>query len=277
MRRILAVLSVVLGMALPAAGQGLLNTQGIAGVTVGGSSVSVTVSLPGGLGADVTLSFEDVSGLSLVNLGASARLVNPLDPALLARLPGGVVPALPVLLRIEPPPTGSLTFHGIATLEIHTHNLVYVPGSRLRLFSAPLGGAFEDVTVAMGPGSYRARADKGGFSEFLIVSDTRTVDQVITYKLDRLEDVLDEYTASIPGSLYDDLEDRLAAAKAAYVSGATADAIEEVDGFLTVVEQHSGTEIPDVWRSARDRNNVAGYLRAGAMTLRFSLELKRGL
>jgi hypothetical protein len=277
MRRILAILAFVLPVALPAAGQGLLGlgTQGIASATVSGSSISVTVALPGGLGADLTLSFEDVSGLSLASLGVSARLINPLDPVLLARLPGGVAPALPVMLRIEPPLTGPLTFTGIASLEIHTHNLLYTAGCPLRLFSAPVGGAFQDITVAMGPGSYRAVGNKGGFSEFLIVSDTRPVDPVITLKLDRLEGMLDDYTASIPGPLYDDLEARLDAVRAEFTQGDTLAAIAEVDGFLAVVEQHSGTEIPDVWRSARDLKNVAGYLRAEAGTLRFSLALKQ--
>ena len=39
------------------------------------------------------------------------------------------------------------------------------------------------------------------------------------------------------------------------------------------MEDHSGSDIPEVWRAARDLDNVAGYLRAGADTLRFSLNL----
>ena len=61
----------------------------------------------------------------------------------------------------------------------------------------------------MGAGSYRARGTRGGFSEFLIVPDLRPVDQVIAAKLDRLEQMLDGYEASMPGSVYDDLEERL--------------------------------------------------------------------
>lgn len=268
MRRIIpALLVLVLCTALPAAGQGIVNP------TISGNSISVTVSLPGGLGADLTLSFEEVTGLSLANLGLSAQVINPLDPLFLARLPASVAPALPVLLRIEPPVTGALSFTGIATLDLHTHNLHYVPGSPLRQFSAPLGGKFEDVTVAMGPGSYRAQATKGGFSEFLIVVDLRPLNQVIALKFDRLEQLLDNYEGLMPGSVYDDLEELLDAAHAEYVGGDTAGAIAEIDDFLDLVEQHSGTDLPDVWRSARDLKNVAGYLRASAMTLRFSLAL----
>jgi hypothetical protein len=125
----------------------------------------------------------------------------------------------------------------------------------------------------MGPGSYRTRANRGGFSEFLIVADLRSLGQVIEGKFDHLEQALDQYEDSMPGSVYYDLEERLEAARAAYAGGATQDAIEEVDDFLDIVELHSGTDVPDVWRAARDVENVAGYLRAGATTLRFSLAL----
>jgi hypothetical protein len=271
MRRISALLVLLLCTALPAAGQGIVNS------TITGSSIEVTVSLPGGLGADVSLSFEEVTGLSLANLGLSAQVVNTLSPAFRARLPNSVLPVLPLLLRIEPPANGSLTFSGVTDIDIHTHNLLFAIGTPLRFFSAPLGGKFEDVTAAMGPGSYRARATKGGFSEFLIVADLRPRNQVIAAKFDRLDELLNQYQGSMSASVYADLEDRLEAAHADYIGGSAQAAIAELDGFLAVVEQHSGTDIPDVWRSARDLQNVAGYLRGAALTLRFSLGLKSTL
>jgi len=267
MRRILACLTLVLAAAVPAAGQG---------ISLSGNTITITISKPGGLGADLSLTFEDVTGLSLANLGLSVQVVNPLDPALRARLPGAAI-GLPLLLRIEPPVSGGLSFRGIASFDIHTHNLLYFPGSPLRLFTAHEGGMFEDFTAAMGAGSYRARGSTGGFSEFLIVVDLRSLNQVIASKFDRLEEELDEYATEMPASLYEDLSGRLAAARSDFAHGATLQAIQKLDGFSTVVEQHSGTDIPDVWRSARDVDNVAGYLRAGAMTLRFSLGLKSGL
>jgi hypothetical protein len=271
MRRISTLLLLVLGTALPAAGQGIINPQ------IDGNSISVEISLPGGIGADVSISFAEVTGLSLENLGVSAELANLLDPAFLARLPNGVLPALPLLLRIEPPAAGALSFSGVAEIDIHTHNLNYVPGTPLRFFSAPLGGKFEDVTTAMGAGSYRAQATKGGFSEFLIVLDLRPQGQVVAHKFNRLEGMLDAYEDSMPGSVYDDLEESLAAARAAWNRGARQAAIAEINEFLDLVEEHAGTDIPDVWRAARDVKNVAGYLREGALTLRFSLGLQGGL
>lgn len=276
MSRILACFALASLTILPAAE----SSPQIAGAGVSGSSVSIAVplSLPGGLAADLTLSFEQVAGLSLESLGLSAHVIDPNDLALLVRLPGGSIPTgFPVLLRIEPPATGGLSFNGIVRLEIHTGNLHYVSGSPLRLFAAPLGGPFHDITVDMGAGSYRARGTEGGFSEFLLVADPRPVDQVITGKLDRLEEILDANAGTMPGPLYADLAARLASIRARHAAGATGDAIEEVDDFLDLVEQRSGGTIPDLWRATRDRVNVAGLLRAGAMTLRFSLRLKANL
>ena len=271
MRRIVpALLVLVLCSALPVAGQGILNP------TISGNTVSLEVSL-GGIGIDVTLTFEQVTGLSLENLGLSAHLVNPLSPAFRARLPNGVLVALPVILRIEPPANGSLSFTGVTEIDIHTHNINFYLNTPVRFFSAPVGGPFEDVTAAMGSGSYRARATKGGFSDFLIVLDLRSLNTVVNSKFDRLEDLLDGYHGSMPGSVYYDLEERLEDARIAWMFGNKQAAIAEIDGFLEVVEEHSGTDIPNVWRAARDVENAAGYLRGAALTLRFSLGLKGGL
>jgi hypothetical protein len=272
MRRIPVLLALILCAALPAAGQGTVGTP-----TISGSSISLNVSVLGGYDADLTLSFEDVQGLTLSNLGLSVHLVSLTDSTLLARLPSSVVPALPLLLRIEPPATGTLSFEGIATLELHTEDLQFTAGTPLRLFSAPLNGTFKDITAENGAGSYRTRGTTGGFSEFLIVSDTRSLSSVIALKFDKLEDLLEEYEGDMPGSVYDDLEEILADAETAYAGGSTNQAIQEIDDFLELVEDRSGTDIPDVWRAARDLDNVAGYLRAGAETLRFSLRLKRAL
>jgi hypothetical protein len=68
-------------------------------------------------------------------------------------------------------------------------------------------------------------------------------------------------------ALLDEAED-------AYAAGQTVQAIAKVEAFAATVKQHSGSGIPDVWRSARDLANAAGELRAAASTLRFSLLLK---
>jgi hypothetical protein len=272
MNKILAFLLLVLCAALPAAGATTGGVGVVSAPLLGLGSGNISVSL---LGTDVELEFENVTGLNLLTLGLSVHLVNPFDPAFRARLPAGTgLSALPVLLRIEPPVWGGLSFRGVTSLEVHTHLLPYLPASPLRIFSAPLGGQFRDVTAYMGPGSYRARGTMGGFSEFLIALDLRPIDQVIATKVSALEDILEGYESTMPGSVYDDLEDRLEAIATDITNDDLEDAIDKVDDFLEEVEDHSGTDIPNQWRAARDRQNVAGYLRAAALTLRFSLALK---
>ena len=58
-------------------------------LTISGDQATGTIQLPGGVGADLSITFEDVVGLNPTALGVSAALVDPLDPVLLARLGGG--------------------------------------------------------------------------------------------------------------------------------------------------------------------------------------------
>jgi hypothetical protein len=254
------------------------QAQGVTGITVSGNEARATVALAGGVGADLTLTFENASGLTAQSVGLSAQLVNPSNLALLSRLPGAGVSipaAFAVLLAVEPPTLGGLSFQGVVTLELHTHQLGYVAGSPLRLFASSGGGAFVDTTESIGAGSYRARSQRGSFSEFLIVADTRPASVVIESKLDAVDALLDAHAAALGSSLLADLRETIEEARAEEASGDSAAAIEAVEQFAETVEAASGT-IPNVWRARRDTTNVAGLLRAAAATLRFSLALENG-
>jgi hypothetical protein len=264
-------------VAVPAAGQAIGSPLG------SGSSVTLPLALPGGITGELTVSFESVTGLTPDNLGVSAQLVSPADPVLGARLPATVsIPAgFPVLVRIEPTPAGGLAFTGIVSIQIRTPNLPST-ADVLRLFAAPLGGVFADITAVREKApqlnwdtSYRALGSKGGFSEFLIVADPTPLDQAIGAKLNRLDQILADNAGAIPEALRADLAADLAAVRAHSLPGDEAAAIQDLDVFLATVEQHSGADIPNVWRAARDRVNVAGLLRAGGETLRFSLRLRQ--
>jgi hypothetical protein len=267
MHRALGWFLLILIVALAASGQGLLG-----GLLGGGKSISLLLSLPTLL-SSLTTTFEQVSGLSLTTLGVSVIPVLPGDPALLARLPEGVTiaPELPLLIRIEPPPTGGLSFSGITRIQLLAPGLLLPQSAPTRMYAAPNGGRFEDYTDDTAS-AYRVIGARGGFSEFLLVRDPTPFGQVITGKLDRLSQLLTDHAAAIPAPVLADLQTELAAARTHYTQGDPAAAIDDVDDFLDTVEQHSGGgEIPDVWRAARDLVNVAGQLRATARTLRFSL------
>lgn len=252
--------------------------QGIAGVVVDGNELRAQISLPGGIGADLSLTFEQAVGLSAANVGLSASLVSPLDTTLLSRLTQAAVPAaFPVLIRIEPPAEGGLSFSGPVTIALHTHNLVYLTGTLLRLYAAPLGGEFEDITSYVGSGSYRCRGTKGSFSEFLILVDLRPLSLTLREKLERLDETLEENEAIIEPAVYSQLTALAAQIRSACEAGNKSLAISRTNQFLTLVVANSGSAIPDVWRSSRDLVNAAGLLRAAGETLRFSLGLKSNL
>lgn len=270
------VIPFVLVAALPACSA--VRGQGVVDLVVGEDSVSAAIELAGGIAAELEIVFEDVVGLSADSLGLAAALVDPLDPDLVARLPDPLritIPAaFPVLIEIEPPADGPLTFSGAASIDLHTHNLAYSGSSLLRLFSADEGGTFQDMTRSQGIGSYRTGGTKGGFSEFLVVTDARANQSVIQAKFDALDALLDSLASLIDPAVLADLDSRLSAAETAFLAGLTLDAIAEMEAFEDIVAANSGGAIPDVWRAAGDLVNAAGELRSAAATLVFSLTVK---
>ena len=238
-----------------------------------GPTYSTTLAV-GALQVELSLQFEQAIGATAENLGVSARLVSATE--LIGRLPAGVsVPSgLPVLVAIEPPASGALTFTGPATIELHTHALSYSP--TLLLFKSSDGGPFRDITQSVGMGSHRVRGSSGGFSEFLILVDPRPPASVVDGKLQRLAALLAEHEEAMPPEVADALAARLLAAQSAWSLGNALGAIAEVNAFSEAVQAASGGSIPNVWRSSRDLVNVAGELRAAAGTLRFSLSLAGG-
>jgi hypothetical protein len=271
-RHVVAGTALVLGLA-PS-----VFAQAIIPLTISGREATGTIALPGGIGAELSISFEEVVGLNPAALEVSAELVNPLDLELRLRLGGGglILPpvAFPVLLRIEPSAESALTFSGTVAVSLHTHNLNLLPNLPLGLHSAPVGGPFRDVTQSEGIGSYRAGGTGGGFSEFLIVVDLRPINTVINGKFDAAQALLNAHDDAIPASVLDGLQGHLTQARLFHQLGQTQAAIGQVTAFSALVKAHSGSEIPDVWRANDPRVNVAGLLRAAADTLKFSLNRK---
>lgn len=290
--------SVVKSLAFMAAGVAALAAAPAASaqvpvpLTVTGNSARALVDLPGGFGVELTLTFEQVVGLHPRALEVTAALVDPSDPALIGRLPAPVPPAgglpggptgavtipaaLPVLLRVSPPSSSALSFEGVASVSLYTHNLQLEPSMPLALYKAHDGGPFSDITVSEGRGSYRAGGSTGDFSEFLIVMDTRPIDIVIGEKFTALQALLDEHSAALPALLADNLAQRLARAQAFYQGGLLLLAMTEVRGFSRTVATQSGADVPNVWRANCGGANVAGLLRSAADTLRFSIDRKAG-
>jgi hypothetical protein len=280
MSKFLGVLFLLLAFSLPAAGQ-----------APAAGSLSVPISLSGLLGGllgtvtgQLNVSFESVDGLTSSHLGASSQLISLLDTLLSGRLSAALslLSGFPVLARIEPTPAGGLAFTGVTTIEMVTASIPLLSGSP-RLFTAPVGGgAFQDITtglVSSGSGanrSYRVQGTSGGFSEFLVVLDTTPVTTVIGSKLDRLGSILAANSGAMPTGVQSDLAAQLATVRSHSAAGSEATAISDLDSFIASVRSHAGTDIPNLWRSARDVTNVAGQLIAAAQTLQFSFQQRQG-
>ena len=231
----------------------------------------------GGIGADLKIVFENVVGLTSSAFDVTATLVNPLDPALLSRLPlgGGVgIPAgYPVVVQISPSASSGLSFEGVYIVSFHTHNLHLDPNLPFSLFKSYDGGPFKDITKSEGRGSFRDDGSGGDFSEFLITIDLQPVDSVVAGKFDDVQALLTNNADSISPDVLATLQADLSSARSLYQSGAIREAISAMTVFSRYVKAHSGEDIPDVWRAnCSPLVNVAGLLRSGANTLKFSLD-----
>lgn len=259
-------------------GAGPANGAPSIAVEIEGNTLTADLAFPSGVSADITVTFENAIGLSADSIGLSAELIDVTDPGLLTRLPDtltSVPAAFPVMITIEPPVDQGLSFTETATVEIHTHHLTLVTNTPLRLFKAPLGGAFRDITETIGAGSIRSRGRTGGFSQFLIIADLRSHDVVANLKLDGLEDLVAQ--PEVDDALAATLQTHLDAARTDLNAGNYLGAIDHVEDFMDDVEANSGTGLPNIWRASRDLDNVAGDMMGGASSLRFTLRMANSL
>lgn len=259
----------------------LLSTQTVASeplsIDIQGNKVEAVIHLPGGISADITLQFENTVGLTKDSLGLSAELIDVTSLSILERLPDvtNIAPplAFPMMITIEPKADSGFAFSGLATVDIHTHNLEYTAATPLRFFKAPLNGEFKDITVTMGSGSYRARGNIGGFSQFIIAADLRAPMVVVNKKFNDLQTALNDFAPQINSDVYTQLLQDLADINQLILLQEYNAASNKLNAFKRSVNDNRGNNIPDVWRSSRDIRNVAGELMAYANTLRFSLRL----
>lgn len=243
-------------------------------VAASGETATVQVKLLGQSLADVTLSFDDATGLSPASLGVSAQLL-PDASSLVARLPDAQLTqlpqALPLLVTIEPPVNGGLSFDRTVRVEIHTHLLSYAPGSSFRLFKAERGGDFRDISDEISSGSVRARGTTGGFSQFLILADLRQTGTVVAEKTDWLRDRID----LLPASERPPFTAHLDAVEASLASGDFAGATTALDLFRARAADRAGNPLDATWQPGSAQPNHAGELISGAATLKFSVEYLR--
>jgi hypothetical protein len=217
--------------------------------------------------------FDTATGLTPAALNIQARVVDPTDPALLARLPAGLplsIPAaFPVLVSVHPVASSGVQFANAARVEMYTKVLTFSTDSSYRLYKAPAGGAFADLTSAVLPGSIRMRARTGSFSDFLVVEDTRDSAAAAEALYARLAAGIDDDDVPVGTAalLQLDLDDSFEE----FEEGDYGDAREELDALELTVDTEAGISLPNVWRAQRDLDNRAGELAALSQALDFHL------
>lgn len=261
-------LALLLGLAMLVCGAAQAGVQ----TSVNGNTVTSSVSLSG-IDADLTLSFTEVENLSVSALGLRVKVLGLFDllrlvRQLLALDLDAVLASFPVQVAVDP---AGLEFANTVLVEVHTHELQWAPGTRLRLFKSEHGGPYFDITEAVEPGSVRARGRTGGFSQFMILQDDRPTSQVVNEKYDRIANRLEDAAAYLDASQEQGLHDLFDASRSFADAGDFASAIASLELFDAEVRQLSGTVLPNRWSSSGGLDNVGGDLQAGASTLRFSL------
>jgi len=244
-------------------------------VHVVGNVATAQIGSPANPIAELTLSFDDASGLTPASLGIRASTIDITDANLLSRLPDARLvrldSALPLLVTIEPPANGGLSFRRSGRFELHTHALAYSLGSNFRVFKAPLGGQFRDTTEEIAQGSVRARSRYGGFSQFLIAADLRETGVVVAGKIASLRARI----ASLPAAEQPAFNAQVDTVESAVARQDYATALAAIDLISDRAQSRAGNGLLDEWRATRDADNQAGELLAGAATLKFSVTYLR--
>lgn len=245
-------------------------------VHINGNTAETTISLPGGYEVDVALTFENVMGLTAQNLNITAYLADPLSTDVVNRLSNNLISlqaAFPLVVRIEPLADSGFSFSGPLTIDLHTHNLQYSVNTPLRLYKSHAGAAFEDITIATGAGSIRAKGQMGNLSDFIIVADLRPLALVANDKAQKLDALLNSFAGQIAPELLVSLQNSVSDILNLVQSGSYKLALTQTKQLQQLISAASSEQMPDVWRSARDIDNVSGMLSAATATLAYTLRL----
>ncbi len=247
-------------------------------VSIVGDTATATISLPAPSGtydAVFTVEFDNPRNLSETCLGLTADVLDATEIAnIQSRLPSpgtqSIDPNFPVRVTVEPSPACGLAFDNEIRVEMHTGELTYTSFSPYRLFKAPLGQPFFDITSAVVSGSVRARGSSGGFSEFVMVlTSTQNYDGDVFEDFDDLANEIK--SPSLTATAQATLEADAALANAAYDVGNYTQAIAYLDQFETHLRSLAGTAVPNQWRAQRDLVDDTGEILSIVATLRFNL------
>jgi uncharacterized protein DUF6689 len=270
-----AVMVTLLGFAL-----GSRSAPAAVTTTIDGRTSMSHITLPGanwaGYTADVYIEFDNPQKLTAACLNVTADVIDATEEAdIEGRMPSGsnvaIDHAFAVRITISPLASCGFAFDNYYDIEIHAANLSYAPGGPYRLYKAPVGGAFRDITSSITAGSVRARGRHGAFSEFVIVSDQApdyAADANLQYNA--LQARITASTIATTTKLA--LSSEVASSRSAFNSGNYAAAINYLTAFDGDVAAGAGSTVPNKWQAANPSlDNVAGEMAGLSGVIQFYL------
>lgn len=243
-------------------------------LTVDDNKIQAKLTLSSLIEVDLTVEFENSIGLNANNIDITAELLDPTDLTITDRLPSALTSAVsgfPVLVSISPKANAGFGFEGLAMVELYTKAIHYTPTIPWRLFTSHDDGEFEDITTLTSSGSFRARGSTGQFSDFIILLDNRPSGSVINDKVASLSTIVNGNRNKIAALLEAAIDSGINDIHSALAVNDDDAALAAVDSLISLIDNASGNEIADVWRSSGDVVNVKGLLLTQLQTLRFSL------
>ena len=111
----------------------------------------------------------------------------------------------------------------------------------------------------------------GQFSDFIILLDNRPSGSVINDKVASLSTIVNGNRNKIAALLEAAIDSGINDVQSALAVNDDDAALAAVDSLISLIDNASGNEIADVWRSSGDVVNVKGLLLTQLQTLRFSL------
>ena len=245
-------------------------------VSLNGNKLQAKLDVSSSIAIDLVVEFENSIGLSAANLDISATLVTPTANTVLNRLSStdiSVLPTFPVIISISPKADSGFGFEGLASVEIYTKAVDYNAAMPARQFRSHANGEFEDITTMVSAGSIRARGTTGSFSDFMILLDERSSEQMLDATFAQLNQLVNQNSDLITSVLATSIQTSLNALQSALFTTDYAAALVVTDNLISLTENASNEQMSTVWRSSGDLVNMQGELLTRLKTLRYSLRV----
>ena len=245
-------------------------------ISVNGNSLHAKLQLTALIEVDLVVEFQKSIGLVTDNFNINATLVDVNSDTVINRLSSAgikVIPSFPVIISITPKTNTGFGFEGLASVEIYTKSIDYNAAMPARIFRSHANGDFEDITSMVSAGSIRARGNTGSFSDFMILLDERSNADMIDDTFSQLNVLLNQHSNNISSILAITLQTSINALQQALLMSDYDTSLDVVEELIFIIENASGEQLSNVWRSSNDLVNMQGELLTRLRTLKYTLRI----